>query len=103
MQGAQIIVLATPVFLLLIALEWCFGLARGRNTYRVADAMNSIGLGIISQIVGVFTKLATIGIYTLAYDRISLWQLPADAWWVWLGALLGYDLAYYWLHRAGHR
>ena len=103
MQGSQVIVLATPVFLLLIALDWAVGLARRRNTYRLADAMNSIGLGIISQIAGVFTRLATIGIYTLAFEHVALWKLPAGAWWVWLLALLGYDLAYYWLHRAGHR
>ena len=103
MQGAQVIVLATPVFLLLIAVEWLVGVARARNTYRLADAMNSIGLGIISQVAGVFTRLATIGIYSLVFAHFSLWQLPADAWWVWLLGLLGYDLAYYWLHRAGHR
>ena len=103
MQGAQVIVLATPVFLLLIAVEWLVGLARGRNTYRLADALNSIGLGIISQLAGVFTRLATIGIYGLVFEHVALWRLPADAWWVWLVALLGYDLAYYWLHRAGHR
>ena len=48
MTGAQIIVLATPVFLLLIALEFAVGLARGRNTYRLADTLTSIGLGVIS-------------------------------------------------------
>jgi sterol desaturase/sphingolipid hydroxylase (fatty acid hydroxylase superfamily) len=103
MQGAQVIVLATPVFLLLIAVEWLVGRWRRRDTYRIADAMNSIGLGILSQIVGVFTRLAAIGIYSFVFDRYALWQLPADAWWVWLLALLGYDFAYYWLHRAGHR
>ena len=32
MTGAQIIVLATPVFLALIAIEYAVGRARGRNT-----------------------------------------------------------------------
>ena len=103
MQGAQIIVLATPVFLLLIGLEFVVGLRRGRNTYRLNDALNSIGLGIASQLAGVFSKLMTIGIYSLVFAHFSLWQLPADALWVWLLALLGYDFCYYWLHRSGHR
>ncbi|EWS62789.1 hypothetical protein Y695_03980 [Hydrogenophaga sp. T4] len=38
MSPSQIIVLATPVFLALIALEWMVGLRRGRNTYRFDDA-----------------------------------------------------------------
>ena len=102
MQPAQVIVLATPVFLGLIAIEWFVGWRRGRNTYRLADAISSIGLGMLSQIVGLFTKLASIGVYTWVYDQASLTQLPTDAWWVWGLGLLAYDFCYYWLHRFGH-
>ena len=45
----------------------------------------------------------TIGIYSLVFAHLSLWQLPTDAPWVWVLALLQYDLCYYALHRAGHR
>ena len=100
---AQIIVLATPVFLGAIALELAVGLARGRNTYRLHDAMTSIGLGMLSQLVGLFTKLLAIGLYTLAFEHVALWTLPRDSVVVWIAALLMYDLCYYWLHRAGHR
>src|SRR5262249_42898698 len=99
LEGARVIVLATPVFLLLIAVEWMVGLARGRNTYRVNDALNSIGLGILSQVSGVFTKFFAIGLYTIAYEHTAVWQLSAASPWVWIGALLLYDLCYYWLHR----
>ena len=102
MQGAQIIVLATPVFLLLIALEVAVGVARGRNTYRLNDALSSIGLGIMSQITGVFAKAMTLGLYTLAFTHLSLWQLASNAVWVWVVALVLYDFCYYWHHRLGH-
>lgn len=102
MEGAQVIVLATPVFLLLIAIEYTVGVVRGHNTYRLNDAMNSIGLGIMSQLAGVFTKLMTVGIYTVVHEHAALWQWPADAWWVWVGALILYDFFYYWNHRLGH-
>lgn len=102
MKDAQIIVLATPVFLALIALEWVVGLARRRNTYRLHDAMASIGLGMLSQVVGLFTKLLMIGIYTMLFDRLALVKLPTDAPWVWLAGLLLYDFLYYWKHRFGH-
>jgi sterol desaturase/sphingolipid hydroxylase (fatty acid hydroxylase superfamily) len=101
--SAQIIVLATPVFLALIALEFVVGVARGRNTYRLADALSSIGLGVMSQVSGVLAKLFTVGLYALAYEHMALVRLPAGSPWVWLGALVAYDLCYYWLHRAGHR
>jgi sterol desaturase/sphingolipid hydroxylase (fatty acid hydroxylase superfamily) len=102
MTGPQVIVLATPVFLLLIAVEFLVGVRRGRNTYRLNDALSSIGLGIMSQLAGVFSTLMAVGIYSAVFDAISLWQLPANALWVWAVALLFYDLCYYWHHRLGH-
>jgi sterol desaturase/sphingolipid hydroxylase (fatty acid hydroxylase superfamily) len=103
MTSAQIIVLATPVFFALIALEVAVGARRGRQTYRAADALSSIGLGVMSQVVGVFGKLFAVGIYTLAYDWLALVKLDAKAPWVWGFALVFYDLCYYWYHRAAHR
>ena len=97
-----VITLATPVFFLLIFIEWLTGRLRGRDTYRMDDALNSIGLGIISQVVGVFTKLFLIGIYAWTAQHAALFSLPAGNPLVWLFALLGYDFCYYWLHRFGH-
>lgn len=104
MSPSQVIVLATPVFLLLIAIEFAWGWARGRNTYRLNDAVTSIGLGMLSQISAVFTRLFRVGIYTAVYGYVSVWHNDAFwmSWYGWLLALLFYDLCYYWLHRAGH-
>jgi sterol desaturase/sphingolipid hydroxylase (fatty acid hydroxylase superfamily) len=98
----KVITLATPVFFALIALELAWGWLRGRNTYRLDDAVNSIGLGVLSQVSGVFTRVLRIGIYAWAFEFLSFWRLPADSAWVWLFALLLYDLCYYWYHRIGH-
>lgn len=102
MTDAQIIVLATPVFLALIGIELAVGLSRGRNTYRLADALNSIGLGIFSQVIGLFTKLLMFGLYVAVYERAALWRLPVNSLAVWVAGLLLYDLLYYWYHRLGH-
>jgi sterol desaturase/sphingolipid hydroxylase (fatty acid hydroxylase superfamily) len=102
MTGPQIIVLATPVFFLLIGIEFAVGLIRGRNTYRLNDTLNSIGLGVLSQLAGVFTTLATLGIYTFVFDTAALWRLPATSVSVWILAVVLYDLCYYWHHRLGH-
>ena len=102
MTDAQIIVLATPVFFALIGLEYWIGLRRGRNTYRLNDAVSSIALGMLSQVVGVLTKLFTLGIYTWVFERAALTRLDAGAWWVWLLGLLLYDFLYNWHHRLGH-
>jgi len=102
MTDSQIIVLATPLFLLLIAVEFAVGLARRRNTYVTADALNSIGLGIMSQVLNVFSKLLMVGVYALAFEMLAPHPLPQDAAWVWVVGLLVYDFCYYWHHRLGH-
>ena len=104
LSPSQVIVLATPVFLLLIAAEIAWGWARGRNTYRLNDAVNSISLGMLSQLSAVFTRLLRVGIYTAVFSSVALWRNDAfwTAWYGWLLALVFYDFCYYWLHRAGH-
>ena len=103
MTGAQVIVLAMPVFLLAIAVEFAIGWARGRNTYRLNDALGSLGLGVMSQVADAFGTLFKVAMYTWVFQHVALFQLSASSAWVWIGALLGYDFCYYWLHRAGHR
>jgi sterol desaturase/sphingolipid hydroxylase (fatty acid hydroxylase superfamily)/uncharacterized membrane protein YhhN len=106
---SQVIVLATPVFLALIALEWAWShgtRARvpARRAYRLNDTISSISLGIISQLTGVMAKVLTVGIYTAVFHRVAV--LPdLTLWTTWVGCLLAlvlYDFCYYWLHRAGH-
>ncbi|HTN66855.1 MAG TPA: hypothetical protein VL051_11815, partial [Burkholderiaceae bacterium] len=99
----KIITLATPVFFLLILIEWMVGRVRGRNTYRANDAINSISLGVLSQVTGAFMLLLRVGIYAWLVQHVALFQLPADSLWVWACGLLLYDLCYYWLHRMGHQ
>jgi sterol desaturase/sphingolipid hydroxylase (fatty acid hydroxylase superfamily) len=96
------IVFATPVFFLLIAIEWAWGRARGASNYRVNDAVNSLSLGVFSEIVKLFTLALRIGIYAVVFSYLAVWQLPEDAWWVWVFAVVFYDFCYYWNHRLGH-
>ena len=97
-----VITWATPVFLALIAFEFAWGWRRGRNTYRLNDAITSIGLGALSQVAGVFTRVLRLGIYVLAYELLALARWPAEAWWALPAALLFYDFCYYWHHRWMH-
>ena len=104
LSPSQVIVLATPVFLLLIAAEYAYGRAKGRNTYRLNDAVNSISLGMLSEVTKVLTLLLRVGIYTAVYHAAAMGPGPEfwTSWYGWLMALVFYDLCYYWLHRGGH-
>jgi len=104
LSPTQIIVLATPVFLLLIAAEYAYGRAKGHNTYRLSDAINSISLGMLSEVTKVLTLMLRVGIYTAAYQAAAIGPGPEfwTSWTGWLLALVFYDFCYYWLHRGGH-
>lgn len=109
MTSSQIIVLATPVFFVLIALEFAWGFAHqrkaaGHNTYHLSDAINSISLGMLSQVSAVFTRVLRVGIYTAVFSTVALYPHLEfwNTWYGWVLALLFYDFCYYWLHRAGH-
>ncbi|MBF5004084.1 lysoplasmalogenase family protein [Diaphorobacter caeni] len=104
LSPSQVIVIATPVFFLLIAVEWLVSMRRQKYKYRLADAFSSMSLGLMSQTSAVFTKLLTVGIYTAVFEHVAL--VRADAFWLsvpgWLIALVLYDFLYYWNHRMGH-
>ena len=98
----QAIAVATPFFFLLIALEWGWARVRGLPAYRLNDAVNSLSLGVMSQVTSLFFRVLSIGIYTAVFAHIALGTWPKDAWWAWALAIVFYDFCYYWQHRLGH-
>jgi alkylglycerol monooxygenase len=75
---SKVIVFATPVFLLLIALELLWSRRQssrtaGQTPYRLNDAISSISLGMLSQLTGVLSKLFSIGIYVLTFNAFALY------------------------------
>jgi sterol desaturase/sphingolipid hydroxylase (fatty acid hydroxylase superfamily) len=96
------IAIATPAFFLLMLLEYAWGRARGHNTYRLNDSVNSLSLGVLSQLSNLFTTALRVGVYAFACAHLAIWKLRADAAWVWVLAIVFYDFCYYWYHRLGH-
>lgn len=96
------ILLAVPFFFVLIAVELLADRWRGVRNYRLADAVNSLSAGVLSTTTGLLTKGVGLVTYAIAVDHLALFELPADAWWVWVVAFIAYDFCYYWLHRFGH-
>jgi len=98
----NLIVAAVPFFVLAIIVEWLYGLARHRNTFRLSDSISSLFLGVLSQA----RRFVTLGlggyIYFLVTAHFSLELMAADHWFTWVLAMVLYDLCYYWQHRMGH-
>lgn len=102
---SKIIVFASPVFLLLVALEYWWSQKRpGRVGYRLNDTLSNLSLGMVSQLWGVLTKLVLVGVYAAVQSQVALVSSPEfwNSGYGFLMALLLYDFCYYWQHRLGH-
>lgn len=93
---------AVPFFIALIVVELLADRWRGARNYRVADAINSLSTGVLSNTTGLLTKGVGLLTYAFALKHLALIQLSAQSAWTWVFAFVFYDFCYYWLHRMGH-
>lgn len=96
------IILAIPLYFMLIGLELLIQLWQREPIYRLNDALTNISCGITQQITGVFLKIGVLALYQLTYQhlRIASWE-PGVLTYTLLFILV--DLCYYWAHRMSHQ
>ena len=92
----NLIVLAIPVFFLLIAIEVLWTLWEEKRFYRLADAVSDLSCGILEQVAGLFLKTAVFAGYLLVYERFRLTTIPclppwpgSPAGWGWTSSTTG--------------
>ncbi|MBN3519032.1 sterol desaturase family protein [Algoriphagus lutimaris] len=95
------VVIAIPIYFLLMAIEMIVLRFQKHPGYRMNDAITNINCGVLSQVTGVFFKIISIGIYTLIFENFAVFQIPNNIWTFFLLFFL-YDLCYYWAHRMSH-
>lgn len=95
------VVIAIPMYFILMAVEMITLRFQKHPGYRLNDAITNINCGVISQVTGVFIKVLSIGIYTLIYENLAFIQIPNNIW-TFLLLFFLYDLCYYWAHRKSH-
>jgi len=98
----NLIVLAIPVFFVLIAIEWIAARILERDAFRFSDSVADLGCGILDQVADVFAKTAVFAGYLFLYDRFRFISIPEGSAWTWAACFLGVDFLYYWFHRFGH-
>ena len=98
----DLIVLAIPVFVLLIGIELLFVWIAGKDYYRLSDTLSDLSCGILDQVVGVFLKTAAFAGYAFVYEHLRVATLPGGSVAVWAAGFLGVDFLYYWFHRTSH-
>ncbi len=96
------IVIAIPVYFLLIGIEIIYQRVKAVKTYRLKDAMTNINCGVISQISGAFLMAVLFGAYTHAQQNWTPFYIPV-VWWAFPLAFVFFDFMYYWAHRLSHQ
>ncbi len=97
------IVLAIPVFFLLIGIELFLDKIRKTNYYRLNDAVTNLSCGVGSQLTGIFLKVLTFGAYAFIFEHYSPFKgMIPNTWWTVVLLFVGVDFFYYWFHRLAH-
>ena len=94
--------IAIPFFILAMLVELAYGAWKQHQTYRLNDAVASLMMGSLSQLMGVLRLSFSAVVITSAVELAGVVPWQATAWWHWVAAFIAYDFCYYWKHRCGH-
>ena len=93
---------AIPFFILAMLVEFLYGKLAKRQTYRLADTVNSLQLGTLSRLVDVLRLGFSAAVFGALVQWLGVHQWSMDSAWQWVAAFVAYDFCYYWKHRFGH-
>ena len=95
------IVIAIPVYFLLIGIEIVYQRIKAVKAYSLKDALTNINCGVVSQITGAFIMVILFAAYTYVQENWAFFYIPV-VWWAFPLAFIFFDLMYYWAHRLSH-
>lgn len=92
---------AVPGFVALVLIEMIWAWRKRPAAYEPKDTLVSLAFGLGSTVAGALLGGMALWIFLAAYD-FRLFDIGWQ-WWAWAACFVLDDLAYYWVHRAGHR
>ena len=96
---------AIPLFVGLVLAEMLWAWKTTPHAYEPRDTLTSLAFGLGSTVAGALAGGAFLAIFMWAY-QYRLFDFGAQwwmLWWAWPLCFVLDDLAYYWVHRFGHR
>lgn len=98
----NLLILAIPVFMLLIFLEFFHGRRKQLETYHLKDTLICMGLGIAALVVEFIPKVLAFMAFDFLHDTSPLKDIVRRQWWAWALLIFADDFCYYWFHRLNH-
>ncbi len=102
MEKLNLITLSIPAFFILIVVELIIDKFKKSHLYRMNDTVSNLNAGIVSQVVGIFTKILTLGVYIWLYNNYRIFNEIPNTWYTYILLFIGVDFFYYWFHRMSH-
>jgi len=100
-QYGKILVVAMPLFLLMVLLERWYGWRRGKDTYSSMDMISSLSSGITNVVKDVLGLSVSLVAYGWLLDRVAITNVEST-FWTYCIAFIAFDFSGYWVHRLSH-
>ena len=97
----KILVIAMPLFLLLVLFEKWYGWRKGNDTVRTMDMISSLSSGVTNSTKDVLGLSLAIISYSWLVEHLTIYQVKSS-WMLYVIAFLALDFAGYWVHRLAH-
>jgi alkylglycerol monooxygenase len=97
----KILLIAMPVFLILVLLEKWYGWYKGLDTVRNMDMISSLSSGITNVTKDVLGLSVAIISYGWMVDKLAITHIDSGFWTFFI-AFITLDFSGYWVHRIAH-
>ncbi|HOY41513.1 MAG TPA: sterol desaturase family protein, partial [Chitinophagales bacterium] len=93
-------VIAIPVFLLMILVEYFATRKEHPEYYRLNDALTNLNVGVSHLLFKLLTTGLMFGAYVWTKDHFAMVELSGL--WAYVVVFILFDFCFYWAHRVGH-
>jgi sterol desaturase/sphingolipid hydroxylase (fatty acid hydroxylase superfamily) len=97
----KILIIAMPLFLLLVLFEKWYGWRKGNDTVKTMDMISSLSSGVTNSTKDVLGLSIAIISYSWMVENLTIYQVQSS-WLLYVIAFLALDFAGYWVHRLAH-
>jgi sterol desaturase/sphingolipid hydroxylase (fatty acid hydroxylase superfamily) len=97
----KILIIAMPLFLLLVLFEKWYGWRKGMDTVRTLDMVSSLSSGVTNSTKDVLGLSIAIISYGWLVDHLTIYKVQSS-WLLYVIAFLALDFSGYWVHRLAH-
>lgn len=93
-------VIAIPIFLIFILIEYFATRKKHPEYYRLNDALTNLNIGVSHLLFKLLTTGLMLGAYVLVLDNLAVVHLKGIT--AYITVLILFDFCFYWAHRYGH-